>query len=671
MMEMKSIGVTPAKEKQFAKKGVFTPEDVIKKLTPRSFLDISKLTGVLPEDKLSCIEVIGKNIRESYGRISTLRFFGVIKDTEEKITVTFFNQSYKHAELSKYIGKTFILVGHLNYNFAFQTYECQSPVAIGLSGSMPPVKPVYPKVPGMSEEYLIDKIKKAWEMRCVPPELFTAKTREGFKILSIEDMYRNLHFPKTIMEASAAKEQLQLYEFINFAYKVERSSRNAAVYSPFQITTKALKDKVLKESGFEPTEGQAKCLKEIEELIQSGRRLNGIVLANVGAGKTFLCQLVVADIIGGGGQAVVMAPTSALAKQHFSDFKELFEPLGIHIAFLASDTKGKEKKKVLEEIRSGAARIVTGTHSLISDDVIYKDLRLAVIDEEQRFGVEQKDKLINKGQPGCHSLMLTATPIPKTLTAVLHGNIQQYEIHSMPKGRLPILTGVAKAQGGMTARERTARFICKQVQAGHQAYIVCPMIEDNDSMDGVLSIEEASGVYHGLLDPYGVKIETLTGRDKKEDIDAVMQRFKDGDVDVLLCTTVVEVGINNPNATVMVIENAERFGLSQLHQLRGRVGRSNIQTYCVLISQGGEENPRLKALCESGDGFYLAEKDLDLRGGGDIVGNRQSGGNRMIGLIMENREMYEKARKIANYLLDTVEEPKFGELNESEEENAG
>jgi len=317
---------------------------------------------------------------------------------------------------------------------------------------------------------------------------------------------------------------------------------------------------------------------------------------------------------------------------------------------LSNERKKSELKKEKEKIANGTAQFIVGTSAILGRDVAYKSLAVTVVDEEHRFGVAQRDGLREKASAGVHTITMSATPIPRSLAQVMYGNtVQLYTIRSMPKGRKPILTGI------QPDRNRIYRFIAAQVKKyHHQAYVVCPMIDVNDDMAGVKSVEEVSEEYRAALEPLGVRIATLTGRDKKAYSEETIQGFKQGEIDVLISTSVIEVGVNVPNATAMVITNAERFGLSSLHQLRGRVGRSDLQSYCVLESANITEKgrQRLDAMCQTTDGFKIAEADLAIRGAGDILGTRQSGENRYMTLMLAFPDRYRAVQEDARDILD-------------------
>ena len=347
-----------------------------------------------------------------------------------------------------------------------------------------------------------------------------------------------------------------------------------------------------------------------------------------------------------GYQAVLMAPTRVLARQHFEDIYQLLSPFNINVWYLSGkDLKASERKKVIAGIKDGTVQVVIGTQSVLSDSVEYKNLGLCVVDEEHRFGVTQREALVKRTKEGVHLITMSATPIPRSLAMTIYGDsVSMYTIQTMPIGRKKVVTGLA------TGRDKIYRFISKSALAGHQTFVVCPMIEDNDDAEGVKSVKEVYKEYRAAL-PEEIRIATLTGKDAKAKTEETLNAFADGEIDVLIATTVVEVGINIPNATLMVVSNAERFGLAQLHQLRGRVGRSNngLQSYCVLESsdESYEALERLNAMVETTSGFDIAMADLRIRGAGDFLGTKQAGSNKFLGLMLSYPSEYETAKRLA------------------------
>ena len=375
--------------------------------------------------------------------------------------------------------------------------------------------------------------------------------------------------------------------------------------------------------------------------MQLGNRVDARVQGDVGCGKTVVAQIAALGMAMNGYQCAVMCPTLVLAEQHFADFTKFLARFGLNAVFLHGGMKIREEKKALAAIQSGEADVIVGTHSIFADKVKYKKLGLVIVDEEHRFGVEQREGLKQKAKDGVHNISMSATPIPRTLATTLYGEgTEIINIHTMPAGRKPVKTIVWSNEN--TCMES----VYKQIKQGHQCYIICPLIEDSDSetLAGVESVETTAQNLKAWFAKYpGVRIETISGDMKAKDVQAGIEAFAAGNADILISTTIVEVGVNIPNSTVIVIKNAERFGLAQLHQLRGRVGRSSYQSYCVLLSQD-KENERLQTMASTTDGFKIAEKDLELRGTGQILGVKQSGKDVYMEMMLKYPKLYKEIR---------------------------
>ena len=347
-------------------------------------------------------------------------------------------------------------------------------------------------------------------------------------------------------------------------------------------------------------------------------------------------------VVENGYQAAIMCPTAVLAEQHFKSLSEQLSPFNIKVSLLTSNLTAKEKKVVLADIQDGKAQVIVGTHAVISKDVKFKELALTIVDEEHRFGVEQRDALAEKAKTGVHNVSMTATPIPRTIASAVYGeNTQIISVHTMPSGRKPVKTIVYGNE------EKVYASMYNQIRAGHQCYVVCPLIEESDSetLAGVESVEETYSKMTAWFSKYPeVSIKMINGNMKPADVKDAISAFSAGKCQIIISTTIIEVGVNVPNATVIVVKNAERFGLAQLHQLRGRVGRGDAQSYCVLLSKQ-KTNPRLLAMEETTDGFEIARKDLELRGTGDIVGTKQSGIDKDVTLMLEYPDLYKKIVK--------------------------
>ncbi len=490
------------------------------------------------------------------------------------------------------------------------------------------------------------------------PEILNAEMMVDMQFMSRDQAFQQIHQPQNMELANRAIARLKFDELFFAQLRILKVKQGRQInYSGFIF------DKVgdyfngfyTKYLPFELTGAQKRVVKEIRKDMGSGQHMNRLLQGDVGSGKTMVALLSILIALDNGYQAAIMAPTEILANQHFASFEEMLRPLGIEVKLLTGSVKGKERQNVFEKLQSGELKVIVGTHALIEDPVQFKNIGLVVIDEQHRFGVAQRSKLWRKNTRPPHVLVMTATPIPRTLAMTLYGDLDVSVIDELPPGRKPITTLHYKDGG----RLRVFGFMRDQIALGRQVYIVYPLIEESeamdykDLMDGYESIQRA-------FEPPHYQISVLHGRMKSDAKDFEMHRFKTGVTQIMVATTVIEVGVNVPNASVMVIESAERFGLSQLHQLRGRVGRGAEQSYCVLMTAdklGPEAKLRMRTMCETNDGFKIAEVDLKLRGPGDIEGTRQSGmmDFKIADLVKDSQTMQIARQKAMEILSDDPE----------------
>ncbi len=371
---------------------------------------------------------------------------------------------------------------------------------------------------------------------------------------------------------------------------------------------------------FKLTRAQLRVLEEIDNNMESSKTMNRLLQGDVGSGKTIVSVISAYKAVKSGYQVAIMAPTAILASQHLESFTEILSQYGIRCELLTSSVTKKNKENILERLQAGEIDILIGTHAILEDNVIFKNLGLVVTDEQHRFGVRQRSKISAKGN-NPDVLVMTATPIPRTLALILYGDLDISIIDELPPNRKKIETYAVKSS--MT--ERVNNFVKKQIEEGRQAYIVCPLVEENEEIDANSVVELAEDYKNNIFKEY--RVEYIHGKMRPKEKDEIMQRFKEGEIDILISTTVIEVGVNVPNSSIMIVENAERFGLAQLHQLRGRVGRGNYQSYCILKYNGGSDvvRERMKIMQDTNNGFVIAEKDLELRGSGEFFGTKQHG----------------------------------------------
>ena len=646
-MELKALGVTPQKERQFAKKGIATGEELIRFL-PRKYRDFTRETGILPEDETSVLRVRAESMKAGYGRINTLKVRCALPGGGE-LTVTWFNQNFLRERLRPLMGQELWVAGKVRCHPRAKTFELLAPELFEADEAKARrIWPVYSKIPGMSADYLTEKVRLAIERGALPDEFLPPEKLNELGMPPLGEALRLLHCPETMEDVRRGRERLIFDDLLWFARHLERSRIEAAAQSPFPFRKRELSDAVRASLPYELTEDQAGTVDTLLEKAAAGQRLGALIQGDVGCGKSIVAFLLMAAAAENGYQAVLMAPTQVLARQHASELGALLAPFGVETVLLDSGMKAAERRAALQKIASGEAKCVVGTHAVLGKDVAWHSLALTVADEEHRFGAQQRSDLSARAG-GVHTVTMSATPIPRSLSRVIYGDgVELCTIRSLPAGRKPIRTGIA------VSRERIYRFLLSQIRQGRQAYVVCPAIDGGEEGGGQKSVREISAEYSRDLGPYGVRIATLTGRDSRADTEATIESFRAGETDILIATTVIEVGVNVPNASVMVITGAERFGLSSLHQLRGRVGRGPYQSVCVLESDSltDRARERLEILCSTTDGFAIAEADLRLRGPGDLIGTRQSGDSRYLALMLDRPELFQAARETAREMAE-------------------
>lgn len=649
-MRLSEIDVTTNKLKQFEHKDISSVEDLLHYF-PRKYYDCTCETGILPEDLLSCVVVWFNRLYErgGNGKKRVLIALCTLVTTGEQLSVSWFNIYLKN-KLKCYVGSKMLVAGKIKYNEEYNNYQMCDPVVfdVDLEKAFRMV-PVYSKIKGMSDDYLKSHIERALNHIDLLEEIVPESVIGNLGLLSQKDAIKQMHSPDSKEMLYRAETRLMFNDLLYFALKIEWTIRNSPQGSSFLIRSLGLYNKILKALPYELTPDQASSVEVMIERVRAGKRLNALVQGDVGSGKTIVAFLMMAVFAGNNYQAVLMAPTAVLAKQHYEDLLKLVKPLGYDVAYLDGELKVSDKKAVIEQIASGNVKFIVGTHSVIGKSVTFKNLALTIADEEHKFGVAQRNVLIEKAVAGVHQISMSATPIPQSLAQVLYGKmVELYTIKTMPKGKKPVITGIARS------REAIYHFLVETVRKHHQAYIVCTRIEDDARQVRLKSVEKTVQEYEAALAAYGIRIASLTGKDKKDVAEKTIRKFKAGEIDILISTTIIEVGVNVPNATVIVIINAEQFGLATLHQLRGRVGRGKFQSFCVFDSKERTEEGqrRLDIMCRTTSGFEIAKEDLMLRGVGDYIGTRQSGNNRYMSLIMTNPRRYALTKEVAKQLLD-------------------
>ena len=641
-------GIGPNKEKIFNAQGLMTVEDLINYF-PRSYQDrrlITRISDLKPgEEALITAKVLTKKAPTNYYRKNSPLSLLVGDDTGA-IEVVFFNGRFLSKLFDQNVEYTFY--GKVSQNYArFQMIHPEFS-RTGAPDDIRGIIPIYPKINGVSQKEIRRIEQELSPLYDDIPEWIPGKVVKDYRLADIKFALSNLHFPTDGKKVLAAKFRMVFSELLvmetglQFMRKGEQDIRDAIVISGDGG------DSLMKDLPFELTEDQLKAWKSIRDDLESSKRMNRLLQGDVGSGKTVIAEMAMLSSVRSGYQSVIMAPTEILAKQHLETFSRDFKKYGITPKLLISSMPAKEKKEILQGLKDGSVEILIATHAVLQENVKFDKLGLVVTDEQHRFGVNQRRKLSEKGE-GVNVLVMTATPIPRTLAVILYGDLDSSQIRSMPKGRKPVKTTHTSSEG----RERVYEFARGKIKEGRQIYVVAPLIDDSDSIDA----HSAKKLFEELQSKFkGFRVQLVHGAMKQDEKDLVMQDFSEGLVDVLVSTVVIEVGINVPNASVMIIENAERFGLAQLHQLRGRVGRGSEESFCFLISDSDSEVAvkRQEIMCSTNDGFEIAERDMELRGPGEIFGTKQHGIPELIlSDLVKHIDVLEKAQIAAKEILES------------------
>lgn len=605
-------GVGEKRAAMYRKLGINTSQDLIT-FYPRDYIDYTDPKPICEiENEELCVfrGAVTKKLKPYFGRISV--FHAAVSDGTDELLLTFFNSQFTFDKLIE--GQEYLFYGKVSCDFAKK--ECSSPLFIP-AGSKNAVTPKYSLTKGLSNNIISSNVRTALES-AETEDLLPKYIREREELVSLDKAIWAIHFPENGRLLEQAKKRLAFEELLVLQLGLSLLGKKKRLQNGIAMEKVAMKT-FFASLPFEPTDAQKRAIKECIFDMCRPLPMNRLLQGDVGSGKTLVAAAAIYFAVKNGYQASLMAPTEILAKQHRETLASFLEPLGIKVELLTGSLSEKEKNAVRERIKSGEAQVVTGTQALIQKNVIFARLGLSVVDEQHRFGVAQRSKLQAKGE-NPHNLVMSATPIPRTLALMIYADLDISILDEMPKGRLPVKTyGVDSSY-----HQRLYRFIRKYVGEGYQAYIVCPLIEE-----GAGSKTAASDYFEKLRtnELSGISMGLLHGKMKQSDKDSVMSDFKNNKISVLVSTTVIEVGVDVPNAVVMIIENSEQFGLSQLHQLRGRVGRGNVQSHCILVSDSKSSytKSRIDTMVQTCDGFEIANKDLELRGPGDFFGAAQHG----------------------------------------------
>lgn len=660
---VKTVG--PNRVKLLNKLNIYTLKDLIE-YYPRDYEDRSKPKNLYEctdgEEVLIEAMAAGRITEMHKGRMTISRL--IVKDQTGTCYMTWFNQGYlrdkfQPGRMYRFFGKISNKNGRLEMN---------SPVydEIDQSKNTGKIIPIYPLTYELKQNTLRKIIENGLaEVKGKLPETLPEYILKENNLWDINNTIERIHFPIEFSDFNKARERLVFEELLTTQLALLKLKNNYEHETDgIQFSKDVYMSDVINILPFKLTKAQLRVLEEIDRDMESNKPMNRLLQGDVGSGKTVVAMIAAYKAVKSGYQATIMAPTAILASQHLESFQGILEELGIKTELLISSVTKKKKSEILEKLQSGEIDILIGTHAILEENVVFKNLGLVVTDEQHRFGVKQRGTIASKGQ-NPDVIAMSATPIPRTLALILYGDLDISIIDELPPNRKKIETYAVRKN----MEERVNNFIRKQITEGRQAYIVCPLVEENEDMEGLQSVIELAERYQKeTFSEY--KVAYLHGKMKPKEKDEIMERFKNGEIQILIATTVIEVGVNVPNSSIMVVENAERFGLAQLHQLRGRVGRGEYQSYCILKYEGNSETikQRMKVMCDTNDGFIISEKDLELRGSGDFFGTEQHGLPEFkIANLFEDIAVLKKVQRLALKIMEDdplLEKEKNAKLND-------
>lgn len=641
-------GVGSKTAELFNELGIFTVDDLVR-FYPFRYEPYEKMISIeeiVPDTNvavLASIKASPRTIRTRKLKITE----AVIEDYSGKIGCVWYNSPFVISSLDRekpyvFCGKAVKRSGRtvIEHPIIYKEEDYRK-----LSGGM---KPVYRSVKGLSQKTITKAIGTAIERYSFNDDYLPVDIRVKYSLKDNITACKEMHFPKNSEMASSARRRIVFDEFFGFIYTMSKLKDLSKRKTDYPIDTSGIYEDFASKLPFTLTEDQNRTIDEIFNDLNAGKTINRLIQGDVGSGKTIIAVLMMYAAFRSGYQSVIMVPTEVLANQHYKTILSIFDRFDCKpsVSILTGSLSQKEKNLIHEKAYSGESDIIVGTHALIQDSVRFRNAAVVITDEQHRFGVKQREAL-SEGSKTPHVLVMSATPIPRTLAVILYGDLDISMILSKPEGRLPVKNAVIKASD----RGKAYRTILDQINAGHQAYIICPMVEESDAIDAENVIDYTSKIKS--IFPENIVVQFLHGRMSQEEKNNIMCSFSEGHINILVSTTVVEVGVDVPNATVMMIENAERFGLATLHQLRGRVGRGKNQSYCIFVHTNDSvtSRQRLDVVGKSNDGFYIASEDLRLRGPGELLGQMQSGDMTFgIADIYSDADILAEAKDCSDYI---------------------
>ena len=654
-MELKDIkGIGEKKIALLNKLGIFTVNNLLEYF-PYSYIDTTKfkkISEITEEGSYSYrLKIISLMENRKKRNIRVTKFLAMDEEMNY-CTIVYFNNIFISKNLK--INNVYEMYGRAK--LLGKNVEIQSPTMQNKANIIGSIIPQYHLCKGISNLDIVKIIQNLLKKNSYFEEKIPSNILNELNLESYDNAIRNIHFPKDNESFIRAKRRLAFDEIFYFQLSMKKLKRNNEDAIRFEIKDETFD--FIKSLSFKLTNSQNKVLDDIFRDMSNDKQMNRLIQGDVGCGKTIISFVAMFNVIKNGFQSVLMAPTEILARQHYESAKKLFFKYNIKVELLVGSLKESEKKVIREKIENGEVDIIIGTHAVFQEKVVYKNLGFVITDEQHRFGVKQR-LLLSKKSKNPDILVMSATPIPRTVGLVMFCDLDISTIDELPSGRGKVNTYFVDEN----YEERYMNFIKKHISEGRQAYIVCPLVDESDTLE----LQSVINLYERLKERYfqDVEIEFIHGKLKPVDKDRIMKDFENGKIKVLVATTVIEVGINVPNSNIMVIYNAERFGLSQLHQLRGRIGRGNYESFCILVSNNKSTNvkKRMDIMCSSNDGFYISEQDFLLRGYGDILGYRQSGEARF--KILNIQKDYELLKSAIKY----VDKILMDDFNFEKEEN--